>query len=56
MNAEDPEGCVLATQLALQLRQLFACDVFIELNCYRKYGHNEGDEPAFTQPHRIPDY
>ena len=50
MNAEDPEGCVYATKLAVQLRQKFHCDVFIELNCYRKYGHNEGDEPAFTQP------
>jgi 2-oxoglutarate dehydrogenase E1 component len=50
VNAEDPEGCVYTTLLALQLRQQFHCDVFIELNCYRKYGHNEGDEPAFTQP------
>ncbi len=50
VNAEDPEGCVYATKLAVQLRQKFHCDVFIELNCYRKYGHNECDEPAFTQP------
>jgi 2-oxoglutarate dehydrogenase E1 component len=50
VNAEDPEGCVYATRLALAIRRRFQCDVFIELNCYRKYGHNEGDEPAFTQP------
>lgn len=50
VNAEDPEACVYATNLAVQIRQKFHCDVFIELSCYRKYGHNEGDEPAFTQP------
>lgn len=50
VNAEDPEGCVFVTNLAVELRQKFHCDVFIDLNCYRKYGHNEGDEPAFTQP------
>ncbi|MGA8163587.1 MAG: 2-oxoglutarate dehydrogenase E1 component [Waddliaceae bacterium] len=50
VNAEDPEGCVHATNLAVKLRQKFHCDVFIDLNCYRKYGHNEADEPAFTQP------
>ncbi len=50
VNAEDPEGCVYVTHLAVELRQKFHCDVFIELNCYRKYGHNEADEPAFTQP------
>lgn len=50
VNAEDPESCVYATILAVAIRQKFHCDVFIDLNCYRKYGHNESDEPAFTQP------
>ncbi|WP_194847935.1 2-oxoglutarate dehydrogenase E1 component [Candidatus Neptunochlamydia vexilliferae] len=50
VNAEDPERCAAAAKLAVQVRQKFGCDVFLELNCYRKYGHNEGDEPAFTQP------
>jgi 2-oxoglutarate dehydrogenase E1 component len=50
VNAEDPEGCVAVAKIAIQMRQLFECDVFIDLICYRKYGHNESDEPAFTQP------
>lgn len=50
VNCEDPEECVYATLLALKLRQKFHCDLFIDLNCYRKYGHNEADEPSFTQP------
>lgn len=50
VNAEDPESCVYVTNLAIELRQKFHVDVFIDLNCYRKYGHNESDEPAFTQP------
>jgi 2-oxoglutarate dehydrogenase E1 component len=50
VNAEKPEACVYAMLLALKIRQKFHCDVFLDLNCYRKYGHNEGDEPAFTQP------
>lgn len=50
VNAEDPEGCVYVANLALELRNIFHCDVFIDMNCYRKYGHNETDEPAYTQP------
>lgn len=50
VSAEDPEGCVAAANLAIQIRQQFGCDVFIDLMGYRKYGHNEGDEPTFTQP------
>lgn len=50
VNAEDPEGCVYVANLAIEIRQQFHCDVFIDLNCYRKYGHNESDEPAYTQP------
>lgn len=50
VNCEDPEGCVRVSQMAMEMRERFGCDVFIDLNCYRKYGHNESDEPAFTQP------
>lgn len=50
VNAEDPESCVAVARLAIELRQQFNCDVFIDLMGYRKYGHNEGDEPTFTQP------
>lgn len=50
VNGEDPESCVRVALFALDIRQRFHCDVFIDFNCYRKYGHNEGDEPAFTQP------
>jgi 2-oxoglutarate dehydrogenase E1 component len=50
VNAEDPDSCIRVVLMALEIRQRFHCDLFIDLNCYRKYGHNEGDEPAFTQP------
>ncbi len=50
VNGEDPEACIGAARLAIELRQQFGCDVFIDLMGYRKYGHNESDEPTFTQP------
>lgn len=50
VNAEDPLSCVAIAALAVKIREKFGSDVFIDLNCYRKYGHNESDEPAFTQP------
>ena len=50
VNGEDPEACVYAAVLAMDFRQTFGQDVVIDFVCYRKHGHNEGDEPAFTQP------
>ena len=50
VNGDDVEAVVHTMQIAAEYRQKFNQDVFIDLLCYRKYGHNEGDEPRFTQP------
>ncbi len=50
VNGEDPEAVVYVAELALEFREAFGQDAVIDMVCYRKHGHNEGDEPAFTQP------
>src|SRR3954468_15235032 len=50
VNGDDPEAVTWCCKLAIELRQTFGRDIVIDMWCYRRFGHNEGDEPSFTQP------
>ena len=50
VNGDDPEAVTYAAKVATEFRQEFGADVVIDMICYRRFGHNEGDEPGFTQP------
>jgi 2-oxoglutarate dehydrogenase E1 component len=51
VNGDDPEAVVKCSQIATRYRQEFNSDFFVDMVCYRRHGHNEGDDPKFTQPH-----
>src|ERR1700744_5763886 len=50
VNGDDPEACARVARLAFDYRETFQRDVVIDIVCYRRYGHNEGDDPSYTQP------
>src|SRR5688500_1395590 len=50
VNGDDPEAVIKCVEIATRYRQEFNSDIFIDMVCYRRHGHNEGDDPKFTQP------
>ena len=50
VNGDDPEAVVHSARIAIEFNQAFNTDVILDIFCYRRFGHNEGDEPSFTQP------
>ena len=50
VNGDDPEAVIFCARMAAEFRMRFACDIVLDIVCYRRHGHNETDEPAFTQP------
>jgi len=51
VNGDDPEAVIKCAEIATRYRQEFNSDIFVDMVCYRRHGHNEGDDPKFTQPH-----
>lgn len=51
VNGDDPEAVIKCSEIATRYRQEFNSDIFLDMVCYRRHGHNEGDDPKFTQPH-----
>ncbi len=51
VNGDDPEAVIKCAEIATRYRQEFNADIFVDMVCYRRHGHNEGDDPKFTQPH-----